>query len=114
MSADTNPENRPRSRGSSRLRLNLIAVLLLVSGLGLSILALAIGVIIRSEAKSAADGASIAIGSITESRQQRITALSEVGYLAGYHPVPRNTGVLVYSRGNAYDGYNFFTSGHGP
>ena len=51
---------------------------------------------------------------MTESRQQRIAALSEVGYLAGYHPVPRNTGVLVYSRGNAYEGYNFFTSGHGP
>jgi len=45
---------------------------------------------------------------------QEIERLEAMGYLAGTNPAHPNTGLLVHQRESAYQGLNFYVSGHAP
>ncbi|MBD3349027.1 MAG: PQQ-binding-like beta-propeller repeat protein [Candidatus Eisenbacteria bacterium] len=51
---------------------------------------------------------------LTEEQSEEIEKLKSIGYLAGSEEPPPEAGVTVYDRERAYDGLNFYTSGHLP
>ena len=53
-------------------------------------------------------------GAMTDEQRAEVARLESIGYLAGSVPPPARSGVTVYDDDAAFDGYNFFTSGHFP
>ena len=51
---------------------------------------------------------------LTVEQRREFARLLSIGYLSGQHPVPANTGVVVYEKDKAWNGLNFYTSGHFP
>lgn len=51
---------------------------------------------------------------LRDSQNEQLSQLSALGYLAGYEPVPSDTGVVVHHPQLAYQGYNYYVSGHAP
>lgn len=51
---------------------------------------------------------------LTPEQEAEFEKLLSLGYLTGSHPKPANEGVVVYDAERAYDGFNFYTSGHFP
>jgi hypothetical protein len=49
---------------------------------------------------------------LTDEQRAEIERLRSIGYLSGSSPAPSTTGVTVHDRRRAFQGYNFFTSGH--
>jgi len=49
---------------------------------------------------------------LTDEQAEEIARLRSIGYLAGSQQPPESTGVTVYRPDLAYDGLNFYTSGH--
>lgn len=45
---------------------------------------------------------------------EEIERLEAMGYLAGTNPAHENTGLLVHERDSAFQGINFYVSGHAP
>ncbi len=52
--------------------------------------------------------------SISVAQRQEIERLRSIGYLTGSTAPPANKGVTVYDAARAYEGLNFYTSGHQP
>jgi hypothetical protein len=52
--------------------------------------------------------------SLTEEQRAEFQRLLSIGYVSGSDPVPANTGVVVYDGSKAWNGVNFYTSGHFP
>ena len=46
--------------------------------------------------------------------QEEIEAIEALGYLPGTQEAKENTGILHYNQDAAYNGLNFYVSGHGP
>jgi hypothetical protein len=51
---------------------------------------------------------------LTEEQKREIDKLNTIGYLAGYREAPATSGVTIYDPDRAWQGYNFYTSGHFP
>lgn len=51
---------------------------------------------------------------LTEEQQVEIERLRSIGYLSGSQPAPIQSGVTVYDRNLAVDGFNFYTTGDMP
>lgn len=43
-----------------------------------------------------------------------ISKINAIGYLDGYNAAPQKNGVTVYDKTRAWEGYNFYVSGHKP
>ena len=46
--------------------------------------------------------------------QKKLTQLTAVPYLQGYHGAPDEAGVTVFDKSRAFAGLNLVVSGHGP
>ncbi len=51
---------------------------------------------------------------LTEEQKAELERLRSIGYLTGSVEAPARSGVTVYDRDKAWDGLNFYTSGHEP
>jgi len=50
----------------------------------------------------------------TEEDESTFYKLLTLGYMQGYNPAPKLKNVTVYNKDLAYNGFNFYTSGHAP
>ena len=50
----------------------------------------------------------------TVGKEETISRLSSLPYLQGYKPAPEKSGVTCYDKESAFDGLNFYLSGHAP
>lgn len=51
---------------------------------------------------------------LTPEQRAEFDRLLSIGYLSGSNPMPTDTGVVVYEASKAWNGLNFYTSGHMP
>jgi hypothetical protein len=51
---------------------------------------------------------------LTEEQAEEIARLRSIGYLTGSQTAPATSGVTIHDRSRAYEGLNFFSSGHRP
>jgi hypothetical protein len=58
--------------------------------------------------------ASISKTDLTDEQRREIRRLESIGYLAGSHKAPDMANVMVHDRNRAWQGLNFYTSGHAP
>jgi hypothetical protein len=53
-------------------------------------------------------------GELTEEQKREIERLESIGYLAGHYEATGTSGVTIHDAERAWEGYNFYTSGHFP
>jgi hypothetical protein len=51
---------------------------------------------------------------LTQMQLDKIKQLESIGYLSGSRPKPKTSGVITYDSARAFEGYNFYVSGHAP
>jgi len=51
---------------------------------------------------------------LSPEQREEMEKLAAIGYTSGYSPATSRTGVTIYDRNTAFDGLNFYTSGHAP
>lgn len=51
---------------------------------------------------------------LTAQQEEQIRKLESIGYLSGSRPAPAAGGVVSYDTSRAYEGFNFYVSGHAP
>jgi hypothetical protein len=53
-------------------------------------------------------------GALTDEQRREVERLRATGYLGGYEPAPRESGVTVHDQSHAWNGLNLMGSGHAP
>jgi len=51
---------------------------------------------------------------LTDEQRDELSRIGAIGYLGAVNPAPAASGVTVHDKSRAYQGYNFYTSGHLP